>query len=140
MLPAVFGKVTKRSGAPWVAILVLATGWALCLGLGFERLVTVDIFIYGSSLLLEFIALVVLRVKEPELPRPFRVPGGIPGTVLVGAVPMLLLGFAIARAEYEQVLGMSSRVFGVLVILAGFAAYGVDFLLRPARRSSASIE
>src|SRR5208283_4660566 len=72
MLPSVFCKVTKRSGAPWVAILVLATGWALCLGLGFERLVTVDIFIYGSSLLLEFIALVVLRVREPNLSRPFK--------------------------------------------------------------------
>ncbi len=137
MLPAVFAKVTKRSGAPWVAILVLATGWALCLRLGFERLVTVDIFIYGASLLLEFIALVVLRVREPNLPRPFKVPGGIPGTILVGALPMLLLGVAIARAEYEQVLGMSSRWFGVLVILGGFAAYGMDVALRRARASTA---
>src|ERR1017187_1516746 len=48
MLPAVFSKVTKRSGAPWVSIAVLATGWALCLGLGFERLVTIDILIYRS--------------------------------------------------------------------------------------------
>ncbi len=140
MLPPVFGKVTKRSGAPWVAILVLATGWALCLGLGFERLVTVDIFIYGASLLLEFIALVVLRVREPNLPRPFKVPGGIPGTVLVGVLPMLLLGFAIVRAEYERVLGMSSRLFGVLVIVTGFAAYGLDVALRPARASSADPE
>ena len=46
MLPAVFSKVTKRPGAPWVAILVLATGWAMCLGLGFERLVTIDILVY----------------------------------------------------------------------------------------------
>ena len=38
MLPKVFSKVTRRSGAPWVSILVLATGWAMCLGLGFERL------------------------------------------------------------------------------------------------------
>jgi amino acid transporter len=136
MLPAVFGKVTKRSSVPWVAILVLATGWALCLGLGFERLVTLDIFIYGSSLLLEFVALVVLRVREPGLPRPFKVPGGIPGTVLVGVLPMLLLGFAIVRADHEQVLGMSSRMFGVLVVLAGFAAFGLDVALRPARNSS----
>ena len=139
MLPPVFAKVTKRSGTPWVAILVLATGWALCLGLGFERLVTVDIFIYGASLLLEFIALVVLRVKEPSLPRPFRVPGGTPGTILVGVLPTLLLGFAIVRAEHEQVLGMNSRWFGVLVIVAGFAAYGLDVALRRARASSTEV-
>jgi len=31
--------------------IVLATGWALCLGLGFERLVTLDIILYGASLI-----------------------------------------------------------------------------------------
>ena len=57
MLPAVFAKTTRRTRAPWVAIVVLATGWALCLGLGFERLVTIDILVYGASLFLEFLAL-----------------------------------------------------------------------------------
>jgi amino acid transporter len=133
MLPAVFSRVTKRSGAPWVAILVLATGWALCLGLGFERLVTIDILVYGSSLLLEFIALIVLRIKEPNLPRPFRVPGGLFGAVFIGVFPMLLLGFSIFRGDHEQILGMSSLLFGVLLIVGGFFAYGLDLALRPAR-------
>ncbi len=99
MLPAVFMKVTKRTGAPWVAILVLATGWAMCLGLGFERLVTIDILLYGSSLALEFIALVVLRIKEPNLPRPFKVPGGLFGAIFIGVFPTLLLGFSIVRGD-----------------------------------------
>jgi amino acid transporter len=133
MLPAVFGKVTKRTGAPWVAILVLAVGWALSLGLGFERLVTIDILVYGSSLLLEFIALVVLRIREPNLPRPFKVPGGLFGAVFIGVFPTLLLGFSIFRGDHEEILGMSSLLFGILLILAGFLAYGLDIVLRPAR-------
>ena len=119
MLPSVFSKVTKRSGAPWVAIVVLATGWALCLGLGFERLVTIDILVYGSSVLLEFIALIVLRVKEPNLPRPFKVPGGMFGAVFIGVFPMLLLGFSIFRGDSEHILGMSSLLFGILLIAGG---------------------
>jgi len=138
MLPAVFSKVTKRTGAPWVAILVLATGWALCLGLGFERLVTIDILLYGSSLLLEFLALIVLRVREPNLPRPFKVPGGLFGAVFIGVFPMLLLGFSIFRGDHEQILGMSSLLFGVLLIAGGFFAYGVDVTLRPARTAPSS--
>src|SRR6202007_3158683 len=59
MLPGFFGKLNRRR-APWVAIIALAIGWACCLGLGFERLVTIDILIYGLSLALEFMALVVL--------------------------------------------------------------------------------
>lgn len=126
MLPAVFAKVTRSAKAPWVSILVLATGWALCLGFGFERLVTLDILIYGLSLLLEFVALVVLRITQPELPRPFRVPGGMFGVVLVGVLPMLLLAFAVTHAEHEQILGMSSFLFGSLMIAVGFAAYWID--------------
>jgi amino acid transporter len=126
MLPSVFARVTQRSQAPWVSIVVLAFGWALCLGFGFERLVTLDIMIYGASLMLEFVALVVLRFTEPKLPRPFKVPGGIVGAILAGLLPMLLLGFAIVRSDREQVLGMSSFRFGALMIAAGFAVYGID--------------
>ena len=133
MLPLVFQKVTRRSRAPWVAILVLATGWALCLGLGFERLVTIDILVYGASLLLEFLALAVLRFTEPNLPRPFRVPGGKLGAVLIGVCPMLLLGFSVLHSEHGQVLGMSSFTFGLLLIIGGFVAYGIDLVLRPGR-------
>ena len=64
MLPIAFGKTHAKTRAPWVAIVVLATGWALCLGLGFERLVTLDIILYGASLMLEFVTLVVLRIRE----------------------------------------------------------------------------
>ena len=96
MLPKVFGKLHPRSRAPWVTILVCATGWAMCLGLGFERLIIIDILLYGVSLGLEFVALIVLRIREPELPRPFRVPGGMFGAAAVGVAPMLLLGFSVS--------------------------------------------
>jgi amino acid transporter len=132
MLPQVFGKLHPRSRAPWVAILVCATGWAMCLGLGFERLVTIDILLYGASLSLEFVALVVLRIREPELRRPFRVPGGLFGAVAVGLTPMLLLGFSILRSQSEHVLGISAFTFGLLIIGAGVVAYLLNVTLKPA--------
>ena len=131
MLPKIFGKLHKRTRAPWAAILALAVCWAMCLGLGFERLVTLDILLYGASLALEFAALIVLRVREPELPRAFRVPGGMFGAVAVGIAPMLLLGFSVIRSESEQVLGMSSFAFGMLLIAAGVVAYFVNHALKP---------
>ena len=131
MLPGVFAKLQKKSRAPWVAIVALAIGWAMCLGLGFARLVTLDILLYGFSLMLEFMALAVLRFREPDLPRPFRVPGGLFGAIAVGIPPMLLLGFSIIRSEHEQVWNMSSFAFGMILIAAGFVAYAVNHLLKP---------
>ena len=134
MLPGVFARVTQRSQAPWVSIVLLAAGWALCLGLGFERLVTLDVLIYGGSLFLEFLALVILRVTEPGLPRPFKVPGGMFGAVFLGVLPTLLLIFSVIHGEHEQVMGMSGLMFGALLVAAGFVAYWIDLMLRPARR------
>jgi len=131
MLPKIFGKLHPRTRAPWVAILALAVCWAMCLGLGFERLVTMDILLYGVSLSLEFVALVVLRIREPELPRAFRVPGGMFGAVAVGIAPMLLLGFSVVRSETEQILGMSSFAFGMLLIAAGVVAYFLNLAVKP---------
>ncbi len=131
MLPKIFGKRHPRSRAPWVAIVVLAILWAPCLLLGFERLVTIDILLYGVSLGLEFAALICLRIREPELPRPFRIPGGMFGAMAIGITPMLMLGFSIFRSEHETVLGMSSFAFGMILIAAGVVVYGLNHALKP---------
>jgi amino acid transporter len=125
MLPKVFGKTSKRTKAPWVAIVVCATCWGLCLGLGFKRLVTLDIMLYGASLMLEFVTLVVLRIKEPGLKREFRVPGGMAGAISCGIFPLALLILATVAGGHETVLGMNGLLFGTLIIVAGFLIYFV---------------
>jgi len=131
MLPGVLGKLHPRTRAPWVAITICAVAWGLCLGLGFERLVTIDILVSGSSLLLEFAALIALRYREPHLARPFRVPGGMAGAWLVGLCPALLLGIAAVQGEKETILGMSSLAFGGLLMLAGGVVYWLNGVVKP---------
>jgi len=126
MLPKAFAKTGKRTNTPWLAIVVCAACWALCLGLGFKRLVTLDIMLYGASLMLEFVTLVVLRIKEPGLKRGFRVPGGLTGAILTGVFPLLLLLLAVAESDHETLLGMNGLLFGALIIAAGFLVYLVS--------------
>jgi hypothetical protein len=78
------------------------------------------------------VALAVLRVKLPDMVRPFRVPGGIYGAVLVGIGPAALIGFALWAARGERVAGLPALVFSGLVAAGGPLVY----LL--ARRGSAS--
>ena len=136
MLPRIFGRTHPKTRAPWVAIVVCAACWAMCLGLGFERLVTLDIILYGASLMLEFVTLVALRIREPQLKREFRVPGGLAGAIGVGVFPMLLLGLAVFHGKSEKVLGINGLLFGMLLIAAGFVAYLAS---APLRRNSTPI-
>ena len=130
MLPKVFAKLNKKTEAPWVAILVCAACWALCLGLGFRRLITLDIMLYGASLMLEFVTLVVLRIREPELKREFRVPGGLIGAISCGVFPLLLLTLAMVESGNETVLRMNGLMFGAIIIGAGFLVYFVTGRLK----------
>ena len=85
--------------------------------------VLIDIMIYGIALLLEFVALVVLRVREPEMPRPFRVPGGTVGAALLALGPAALIGLAVVRAYGEQAGPMNALGFGGGIVVAGVVAY-----------------
>jgi amino acid transporter len=123
MMPKVFAKVTPENQTPWVAIVALATCWALCLWLDFKRLVTLDIMLYGAALMLEFVTLVALRIREPELRRSFRVPGGMAGAVTCGIFPLALLILAMVESEHETMLGINGLVFGIIIILAGFGMF-----------------
>jgi amino acid transporter len=130
MLPKIFAKTSARTQAPWVAIIACATCWALCLGLGFKRLVTLDIMLYGAALMLEFVTLVALRIREPQLKREFRVPGGLAGAILAGVFPLALLMIALVQSENQSMLGINGLLFGVLIMAAGFALYASTRKLR----------
>src|SRR5256712_7121366 len=140
MLPKFLGKTSARSQAPWVAIIFCATCWALCLGLGFTRLVTLDIMLYGISLMLEFVTLVALRIREPELKRGFLVPGRLTGAISCGVFPLLLLSLAMVESNHETVVGMNGLAFGALIIVAGFLIYFVTGKLKIRRAKAVVLE
>lgn len=129
LLPRVFTR-RNAAGVPWVALLACAVCWALALGLTFERLITVDLLLWGLSLLLEFAALVRLRLREPELPRPFRIPGPLAVPVLLAVGPTALIVFALWTARDERAAGMPAALFALLIALLGLPAYTVARLRR----------
>jgi amino acid transporter len=140
MLPKFFGKISGRTKVPWVAIVICATCWALCLGLGFKRLITLDIMLYGVSLMLEFVTLVALRIREPELKRGFCVPGGMAGAILAGVFPLALLTLAIVESNHETVVGVNGLLFGALIVVTGFLIYFVTGKLKIRRTKPVVME
>ncbi len=121
-LPAVFKKKLPN-GSPWVAVLVCGSCWALALGFTFERLITIDLVLWGLSMILEFIALIVLRRREPHLLRPFRIPGPDWVPILLGLSPTALTIYALYVSRTERVAGMSALMFALVIAVLGLPLY-----------------
>jgi amino acid transporter len=134
-LPRVVARQHSRTGAPWVAIVACAIVWAVCYPLGFERNLILDVLLTGLSILLEFWALVALRIREPELARPFRVPGGIVGAVAVGLPPLALMIVVVVRNRKEFVGDTNGLVIGSVIIAAGVLLYFLSGILRKKKGS-----
>jgi amino acid transporter len=127
-LPAWLSRREPKSGAPWASIVVCSVAYAACLGIGFARLVELDVLLYGASLALEFAALVVLRVREPQLERPFRVPGGTVCAVLWSIAPLSLLGVALwhgSPAPPDPDSSLNPLVLGGVLVALGPVVYAL---------------
>ncbi|MBB6144695.1 amino acid transporter [Silvibacterium bohemicum] len=124
MLPS-FMTARNRFGVPWIALLVCGTAWALALQFSFERLISIDLILYGASLILEFVALVVLRIREPNLERPFRA-GNLAMAIALGVMPTALIVYAAFASRDERMGHMPALLFGLLVAAAGPVCYWIS--------------
>ncbi len=117
--PAVAGRLSSRTGTPVVAT-ALQAGWGLVLlwtG-SFQAIVLYSGVGLAIASLLSVGAVYVLRVRQPDLPRPFRVPGypWVPAFYLVPTTALVVAVF------YETPWIAS---FSVLSILTGLPVYAV---------------
>jgi amino acid transporter len=114
------------SGVPWAAIVACGILWISALGLSFDRLVLLDILLYGASLVLEFFTLTLLRIREPQMQRPFRVPGGTVGTALTALGPIALLACALVKSRGDKLGDVSAFTVGVGIAAVGVMAYFIQ--------------
>lgn len=118
-LPARLAAVHAGSGTPRTAVLVSAAFYAAFAAFSFKELIVLNVWLYSLSLLVELAAFVRLRLAAPDLPRPWRVPGGLGGAVVTAGVPALLCLLAMATA------GWLNTAVGAAAALTGPVAYAL---------------
>lgn len=94
-LPRSLSRIHPRRGTPTWSIVVAAVICSVFAAGPFQALVAIDVTIYAFALMLEFGALIALRRRYPDLPRPFRIPGGAGMLVLVTLGPILITVIAV---------------------------------------------
>jgi amino acid transporter len=120
-LPRIFAQVSTTSAVPTVAILCIGAIAALFATLSFGSLAIIQCLLYAGALTLEFLSLLLLRIRCPHAPRVFTVPGGWVGMGYVCVTPFafaVLLLFATLR-DWRLFPG---QLLVVVVVLLGAVA------------------
>jgi APA family basic amino acid/polyamine antiporter len=124
-IPAGLGKLHRDHATPYVAI-VIASFLAFALVLSNDIDFLAGIFAFGAMLAftLAHVSIVVLRFREPNLPRAFRIPLSV--NVRSGSLPLpAVAGGLIACGAWISVIVLhaGARVIGGLWMVAGVAFY-----------------
>lgn len=101
-LPPALLRLHPRYGTPWIALIASSAIYTVFILGPFQSLVVVDVTIYAAALLLEFAALVALRIKYPTMKRPFKIPGGWPMIVLIILLPTSVIAIAVYFQAYFE--------------------------------------
>ena len=88
--------------------------------------------VFGAviSYALVMLSYVVLRIKRPDLPRPYRSPLGIPGAVVGGVLSLVALGACFSVKEY--IPGVIGTAVFLLICLVFYAFYSRQRLVAQA--------
>jgi len=138
-LPEAFARVSSSAAVPGLAILCFGAIAAFLAALSFGSLAIIQCLLYAGGLTLEFLALIVLRIRCPHANRSFRVPGGWFGMAYVCGSPFAFAAVLVfgALRDWRSFPGQLFLI-GVAVVI-GVALY---FIRRrvAVTRSSANFE
>ncbi len=131
VFPSILGAVHPRFHTPGPALLVQCTWSVLLLFSGtFDTLTDSLIFVSWVFYALGAAGLFVLRRKEPNAPRPYRVPGYpvVPCVFILVAVSYLVLTVVNDLNAYRAALaagrpGLINSAFGTALVLVGTPIY-----------------
>lgn len=116
MLPAIFASRSKY-GTPTVSILCSASGVIFLSWMSFQEILEFLNFLYGIGMLFELAAFIRLRIKKPDLHRPYRVPLQTFGATMLCLPPAILLILVMCLASATTFL------FSGAIILIGMVLY-----------------
>ncbi|KAH7889240.1 amino acid permease-domain-containing protein [Phlebopus sp. FC_14] len=114
-LPAMFGKLNKSRKTPLNALLLQAsmTIAFIVVGGGFRSLINFSVVASWSFYFLTVLGLVILRVKEPHLPRPYKT--WIVTPLIFCAVALFLLCMPVIAAPLEAMAVLGFVLAGIPV-------------------------
>ena len=118
LLPQKLCALHPRYRTPYVSIIISSAVVSVLVLFTFSDLVIMDITLYGAGLALEFIALIVLRVRDPLRARPFRIPLNTAGLCLLFLLPLGIYAIALSGTIYASGRNRTSELIALGMLLS----------------------
>lgn len=117
LAPKILVRCSERRGVPYVAVLSLGIFSLIACLFPFTVIVVVDMMLLMAAYALIFISACILRVREGNLPRPFKVPFGTRGFIAMCVPPLAIAFLALFINGADYFLG------GMVALVSGPATY-----------------
>ncbi len=131
LLPAKLHIVHPKFKTPYVSIIVCSAVVSVMILWTFADLLIIDVTVYGAALFLEFISLIVLRIKAPEEYRPFKIPLNIAGLCIMLLLPVGVFVIALSGAIAESGKRLMPVLFALGVLLTAEIVWRIIVYIKP---------
>jgi len=126
ILPSTMGR-RSQYGTPTCGIVMSASGVFCLCWMSFSQVIDMLNVLYCIAQLIEFAAFVQLRIKHPEMPRPYRIPLGTLGVSLMLVIPAM---FCVV------IILLSSTVTLVVIVFITLFGFVLQWFLHIARENN----
>ena len=117
LAPRALVKCSKERGVPYIAVLSLGAFSLVVCMFPFAVIVVVDVMLFMAAYVLIFVSACILRIKEPDMERPFKIPLGTRGLIALCVPPVSIAFLALFINGTDYFVG------GMLALVSGPVAY-----------------
>ena len=117
LMPKALNRLHQKYNTPFISIIVCSVVVSVMVMLTFTELIVLDVTLYGAGLILEYIALIVLRIKYPTEARPFKIPLNVAGLCMLVMLPIGVYGIAIAAVFMQSGSNLKPLSLAIVLLL-----------------------
>jgi amino acid transporter len=131
LLPAKLHTLHPKFKTPYISVIACACVVSGMILWTFADLLVIDITLYGAGLFLEFVSLIVLRVKMPDALRPFKIKLNIFGLCIMTLIPFSVYAIALAGAFSEEGGTLKPALFAAGALLSAEVIWQIIVWRKP---------
>ncbi|MEO6522866.1 MAG: APC family permease [Mucilaginibacter sp.] len=137
LMPKKLEALHPKYNSPYVSILVCSVVVSMMIILSFKELLIMDVTLYGAGLALEFISLIVLRIKAPNAHRPFKIPLNVFGLFVMVMFPMGVFGVAVAGAVLQSEETLKPLLYALGIMISAEVLWQIIIWRKPELKKAA---